>query len=234
MNPKEEELKASQRSSPQKPKLKRRKKESTRSPLHGLINDRPHITAIVGKKNSGKSTMARNLLLDKRGFKKKYTRIIFVSPTFVTQFESLWKKISKEGVTVYEDVSDRLLATILAQQMEDPEPTLLIFDDIADALRHSDQAVLNRLCCNSRQIGLSIVILAQRITLMPTVLRSQTDCWICFQSMSYLECEALYREMSVVNKKEFMEIFRKAVERPYGFFIDFNWEWRQNRIASKF
>jgi hypothetical protein len=188
------------------------------APLKGLVNDRPHITAFIGRKGSGKSSNLCNLLCDPRGYKKKYNRIIFVSPTFRAQFESLWKRLSPEGITVFEDVSNRLLQTILAEQTEDPEPTLLIFDDIADALKSQvDQNTLNLLIANSRHLGLSIIVLSQKITLLPTVLRSQVDTWICYSACSYIELEALHREMSLLPRKEFLAIFRDATQAPYSF-----------------
>jgi Poxvirus A32 protein len=187
-------------------------------PLKGLLNENPHITAIVGKKNSGKSHLLCNLLRDPRGYKKKYTRVLFVSPTFRAQFDSLWKALDPEGIQVYEDVSNRLLETIVQEQTEDPAPTLLIFDDIADALKSQvDQSTLNRLVANSRHLGLSIVVLSQKVTMLPTVLRSQVDCWICYSACSYIELEALHREMSVLPRKEFLATFREATKAPYSF-----------------
>src|SRR5690242_5392430 len=72
-------------------------KKSTKPPRLGLITDEPHVTMIVGKKKSGKSHLFCELLLDPQGYNKKYDRIIFISPTFRTQYEKLWKALDPKG-----------------------------------------------------------------------------------------------------------------------------------------
>lgn len=182
------------------------------------MNDRPSCTCIIGRKGSGKSHLLANLLRDPRGFKKKFHKIIFISPTFATQYDSLWKCLDPEGITVYEEVSDRLLDSILLEQKKNPEPTLLVMDDIADALRTQvDQNTLNLLIANSRHLQLSICVLSQKLTMLPTLLRSQTDTYIMYAACSYIEVEALAREVSTMPKKEFLEFFHTATAAPYAF-----------------
>lgn len=182
------------------------------------MNDRPSITIIVGKKGSGKSHLLANLLRDPRGFKNKFYRVVFISPTFAAQYEKLWKCLDPEGIEVYNDVSNKLLETILQQQTENPRETLLVLDDIADALKTQvHQLTLNRIIANSRHLNLSICILSQKITMLPTLLRSQADCFIVYAACSFIELDALHREMSILPRLEFLKLFREATSEPYSF-----------------
>src|SRR5258708_7826021 len=67
-------------------------------PLLGLLNNESAITLIIGKRRS----------VDKRGFKNRFARIIFVSPTFRAQYQKLWRRLKPDGITVHEEVSDNL------------------------------------------------------------------------------------------------------------------------------
>jgi Poxvirus A32 protein len=198
--------------------MARHEKKKPLPPLRGLLNEEPHITVIVGRKGSGKTVLAVNLLRDPRAFKKKYHDIIIISPTFRAQFETVWKALDPEGIQVYDNLSTRLLEKIHFEQNEDPKPRLLVLDDIADGLKTEvDQPVLNMLILNSRHLGLSILVLSQKVTMLSTTLRSQVDCWICYAACSYIELEALHREMSSLPRKEFFEAFHQATQAPYAF-----------------
>ena len=108
-------------------KSKKRKTMSTLSPILGLISDRPHVTLFVGKKGSGKTSLFLKFLLHPNGYLGKYDRIIFISPTFRSQFVSTWSKLHPQGIKVYEEVTDDLLAKIIAEQEQNDTSLLCVW-----------------------------------------------------------------------------------------------------------
>ena len=172
---------------------------------------------IVGKKGSGKSKLFCDLLLDPQGYNKKYDRIIFISPTFRTQYEGLWKALDPKGITVYEEVSDKLLAQIIDEQFATGKNCLVVCDDCGESLRHIPQDDLNKFISNSRHLNLSVVFLCQKISQMPTIVRANTDCFIVFAACSQIELDALFREVSIVDKKQFLHLFRSVTDKPHAY-----------------
>lgn len=190
---------------------------SDREPLQGLITDRPCVMIICGKKNSGKSTLLANLLRDPRAFKNRFVKIIFVSPTFSAQYHTLWKCLHPDGIEVYEQVTNRLIEHIIATQEQNPEPVLLVFDDVASDLKDIDQYLFNKLVAISRHLNLSIVVLCQKFTFVPTTLRANCDVFCVFAACSYIELDALWKEISVLEKKPFIELFKNVTRERHSF-----------------
>lgn len=172
---------------------------------------------IVGKKGSGKSNLFLQFLLNPSAYYRKYDRIIFISPTFRAQFEILWHKLDPKGIQVYDEVSQGLLAEIIHEQESNGLQTLVCFDDNGEQLRHLAQAELNRFISNSRHLRLSCVFLCQKISQVPTIVRANTDCFVVFAACAQVELEALYREVSIVDKKRFLELFRETTQHEFAF-----------------
>ena len=175
------------------------------------------VTLIVGRKGSGKSKLVVDLLMtDWCGV---YHDIIIISPTFQAQFNGLWSKLSPQGVTVYETISDNLVEQILKNTAGATKDTLLVLDDLGEDMRKISQTLLNKLVSNSRHYRLSIICLHQKLTKSPTIFRGNCDSFISFASCSYLEREALWREISTVDKKSFNRMFAEATQRPHSFMV---------------
>lgn len=185
--------------------------------MPGIITDRPQVTIVCGKKGSGKSCLCVKLL--KTHFKYVYKKIIIISPTFRAQYAKLWCQISHEGVIVYEALTQQVITKIFDEMMENDEETLLLLDDCGEELKHCEPRLVNMLVSNSRHRNLSMIVLCQKITQMPTILRCNADSYIMYSSSSYLERECLYKEVSTVEKKEFIKIFNKATEKEYSFLV---------------
>ena len=186
--------------------------------MPGLITDRPHVTIIAGRKGSGKTHLLCRLLLT--AWWGVYDRIVFVSPTFKSQFDSLWCQLSPEGITVHESLEDSFIENLLQSvSTSTRHSTLLVMDDIGEDLRKTPPAMLNKLVSNSRHYKLSIVCLHQKMTQSPTIVRANADCIISFPACSFLEREALWREISTVDRKTFQRIFTDATVEQHSFLV---------------
>ena len=197
-----------------KPQIIQSKNNSNRP---GIITDRPMVTLVVGRKGSGKSHLVVELLMS--DWCGVYHDIITISPTFQAQFKNLWSRLSPRGITVHEAITDEFIEQLLKQTSGSTKHTLLLLDDLGEDLRKMSQTVLNKLVSNSRHYRLSILSLHQKLTQAPTILRANCDSFISFASCSYLEREALWREISTVNKKDFNRMFAAATQQPHSFMV---------------
>jgi hypothetical protein len=183
----------------------------------GLINSRPHITMIIGRKGSGKSRLLCDLL--QNDWANIYSRIVFVSPTFQAQFDGLWSELSPVGITVHESLTDAFIENLLTDVSVAKHQTLLILDDCGDDFRRVAPSLVNKLVSNSRHLRLSIICLHQKLTQSSTIVRSNCDSIIAFASCAFLEREALWREISTVDKKTFNRMFAEATEQAHSFMV---------------
>ena len=175
------------------------------------------VTLVVGRKGSGKSHLVVELLMN--DWCGLFHDIVIVSPTFQAQFKNLWSKLNPRGILVHESITDEFIEQLLKQTACATRDTLLILDDLGQDLRNIKQTTLNKLVSNSRHYRLSIICLHQKLTQSPTILRANADSIISFASCSYLEREALWREISTVDKKTFNLLFAQATDQPHSFMI---------------
>ena len=176
-------------------------------------------------KGSGKSQLCVNLLLT--AWKHIYDTIFIISPTFEYQYTSggVWSKLSSEGITVYPQVSTELIEELMTKAIKsasEKKQILVIFDDNGSDLRNSkicSESVVNKLISNSRHCNMSLVFLSQRLSQNLPIVRAQTDTYIFFGTSSYAEKDLLYRQVSVLPRKEFFQMIHKATEKPYSFLV---------------
>lgn len=172
---------------------------------------------VVGKKGSGKSYLAVQLLLT--AWCKVYDRIIIISPTFAAQFKSLWYKIHPDGLTIYNDLTESLLHLILKDVSAGKDNVLLILDDLGEEFKRIDPRTVNLLIANSRHYKLSMLCLFQKLTQAPTIMRCNADCIIAFSSCSYIEVEALWKLVSKLPRKEFHALFARSTEGKRAYMV---------------
>ena len=182
----------------------------------GLANEKPHVTLLVGRKGSGKTSLLLNLLKDKEGYRNVYQEIIIISPTF--RLQSQWETISGEGITVYEQFSEDILNKTYNGQQPHIN-SLLILDDCGEDIKRVNQTVFNKLISNSRHLNCSIIALCQKMSQAPTILRSNTDVFAVFSACSIRETEILWAEIGILDKKRFHEIFTDATKDQYSCFV---------------
>lgn len=177
------------------------------------------MTIFIGRKGSGKSHLLCRLLKDKRAWRGIYDEIIFVSPTFRSQFEKLWSQLAPDGITVHEQLTEEFLTQLLQSQSNSTQDTLLILDDCGDDIKRISPSTINKLVSNSRHYKLSMISLHQKLTQAPTILRANADCVISFSASAFLEREALWREMAITDRKTFLAMFNTATEQKHSFLV---------------
>ena len=182
----------------------------------GLISDKPHISLLAGRKGSGKTQLLLKLLKDREGFRGVYEEIIIVSPTF--RLQEAWQSLSPEGITVYEGFSEEILNKIYESQKPYTK-SLLILDDNGEDLRRVNQSVFNKLISNSRHLNCSMIVLLQKISQAPTILRTNADVFAVFSACSVRETDMLWAEIGILQKKVFYQIFTDATTDQFSCFV---------------
>ena len=88
-----------------------------------------------------------------------------------------------------------------------------------DIVRNKEcKPIYHKLIANSRHLNISTIQLHQKISQCPTFVRANTDTFISYNSLSGREREALYNEVSTVDKKTFAKIFTETTHEQYSTF----------------
>ncbi len=187
---------------------------------------------VIGKKRSGKSTLALHLLDTPEkvgGFKKKFDKIYLISPTAQhdPKMSDLVDELQPEG-QFYGDFNDtiqRQLMTQIAQENakykgKKKQPHhLVIYDDVMALLpcnRQKHQA-FNLFMTNQRHFKCSAMILAQRLSGLNALVRSQADVVSYFRQDNPKE-DKIFEETFGVPKSCIL----KCTKEPHSFLtVDF-------------
>jgi len=127
--------------------------------------------------------------------------------------------LSPEGITVYEKLDEQFVENLMKSQSVSEKNSLLVLDDCGEDLRKVLPSTVNMLVSNSRHYRLSIICLHQKITQSPTIMRANADSIISFPACSYLEREALWKEISTCDRKTFQRIFNEATTQKHSFLV---------------
>ena len=135
--------------------------------------------------------------------------------------QPVWGQISPDGVQVYLTFNTEIITDLMTQQTNDrSKKVLLLLDDLGEDVLHSKEAkpIFHKLIANSRHLNISLVWLCQKMTQAPTFVRSNTDCFISFASLSTRERNVLYDEISTTDKKSFSRMLTESTCERFGTF----------------
>ena len=183
--------------------------------------------------------MLTRLLVDKEFYGGKFSRIYWFSPS-ATVDDSLdplteyVKTLQDQDTdpTFHDEFDVNFIKNILDKQRKISEllkrrgakkrfNVIIIVDDHADnpAAMHRAGGILETLYVRARHFGVSTIVSSQKLKLMsPTVRVNLTALWI-FRLRNHSDLlDGVIREYSaLIDSKTLMAMYRKAVERPYGF-----------------
>lgn len=97
---------------------------------------------------------------------------------------------------------------------------LIVLDDVADDTSQRNSKALKSLFVKGRHSHISIILSSQKASLLNPVARVNADSIYCFKLRNYQDLDLLLNEFSALvnDKKEMLEIYKKAVEdQPYSF-----------------
>jgi hypothetical protein len=187
---------------------------------------------VVGRKRSGKSTLALNLLDTPErlgGFKKKFDKIYLISPTAQhdPKMTELVDELMPEG-QFYGDFNDGIQRELMDKIKEGnakykgkkKQPHhLVIYDDVMTMLPSNRQKAqaFNTFITNQRHFKCSAMILAQRLNQLNPLVRSQADVVSYFRQDNPKE-DKIFEETFGIPRKT----IASCTKEPHSFLtVDF-------------
>lgn len=143
---------------------------------------------IFGKSGCGKSNLAVRLLSEKKYLKEMFNDIYLVHPEYDFERENEnWKKLKIQNI--FTEFSQELVFDIgqetRSRFLENPDyKALLILDDCVseNSFSNKNRSEIAKLFTNARKFGLSLIIIGQRLTLVPQTIHSQLNYIIIFKT----------------------------------------------------
>ena len=112
------------------------------------------------------------------------------------------------------DIPKELKSPYFQTKIPEDHHVLLIFDDIGSLGKEGKLGIqLANLSFIVRHLNVSIIELAQRVTLLSTGLSSQADFWIFFCEQNPNERINIYRRIAFCDKKIFWNIFDRETSQ---------------------
>mgnify|MGYP003645376119 FL=1 len=203
----------------------------------GKMFDIPFRLLVVGKSQlSGKSNFVANLLLqeDSRLYRDNFdgSNIFIWSPSLKTDYkiktiiteldipkENLFTEFDENTIeAIYELTKDEFNEAV--EEKEKPEAKLFIFDDMSSGgdLKSKTNGIISKIFSNGRHILLSCILTAQKYTDILTSARENCSGAVFFSGTDR-QLDSIADDHSVIDRKEFKKIYRKATEEPHSFMV---------------
>ena len=215
-----------------------------KQPIHDHLPKVPCRGIFLGPSGSGKSVALVDCIV--RLYDKCWERIYVFSPS--VHLDSAWlpvKKYVEEQLHVdvmkeqcfFDAWDPAAIAGIVQQQVALTEHSkklglkklygiLIVIDDFADDPRvvHSQRgaaaggSMLNTLFIRGRHSQISTIVSSQKLRLISSTMRVNTQFLCVWKLRSALELESLLEEVSATHDKQtLMAMYHHATSQPYGF-----------------
>ncbi len=188
--------------------------------IDDVLPQHPFFFAILAQRNSGKTTLLVNLLMNGDMYGGKFDYVHIWSPTI--HIDGNWKKLklNKERThTDYEtDDFSNLLQEIEEGEMEGSH--LIVIDDMTEKIKDDRNMRLDieKLAFKARHWNVSVIIVSHQLKFLSAATRTSISDLILFNIQSATELDKLIEEnRGLLSKKEFLRIYNEAVKEPYGF-----------------
>jgi hypothetical protein len=183
---------------------------------------------ISGRRGSGKTTLACKLLLTASAFRGKFDNIICISETF--HLVKQWQCIDTSERDAYSDYNSTIIRRLINEQTSSSmwrlgrkrKSVLLLIDDIGNSSRLTKTGqvdYLDKIACNGRHLGVSIIFLQQQLTQTSPALRSNADIFIQFSSGSLRDNLLLFSEVGAGPYKDFRNSVEEITAERYSFLL---------------
>jgi hypothetical protein len=169
--------------------------DTDKDPLPEPLSNYPFIWGIISRPKSGKTTYMMSL-------------IILVSPTLKSfgnnkNIDNLKYKFEHLDNDVLDDIEE-----IARENKDDDENTLVIFDDCSSYFKKNKQIIdkFSHMCKNHRHIGLSMFILSQKYTDLPTGVRNCLGLITMMNTDNMFERDAIFQELPL-RKQQYDDLY---------------------------
>ena len=167
-----------------------------------LPNNYGFFLMIVGKPNSGKSTLWINLIntKDKYTYYKKFDQIHI----FSNSIKTITTKIKLSEDRIHDGIND--INEVIAQIAETDDKTLFILDDVVCDIKDTD--AIMKLIYNRRHIGgsISLIITTQVYNRIPLAIRKCASDLIVFSTGNKKEKDFIFEEFINIDRHRYDNI----------------------------
>jgi hypothetical protein len=185
---------------------------------------------ISGKKRTGKSTLALNMLSSPKIFKGYFGNIWLISPSKEEKSKQLREELDKDGkyftelneaniksITDFitaEQHSKKMREKKIGRKLPDIYNCIWLDDVVADLPRSMKKNVITNLFYNHRHYNLSIICTTQSYKNIAPNLRKQADLLYIFPMANKKEVEAIQEDWSIPDEV-FEECFEDESDHPF-------------------
>jgi hypothetical protein len=171
---------------------------------------------IVGKRNSGKTYLARRIIEHQKG---KFDTIFLFSPT--EKVKEDYKGLIKPQ-NIFDNWSDSWCELLFERLTQKKRSVLLLLDDMGSEASMENSKMLIKCFTRGRHLGLAVVFLGQYVFQLPKICRSNLDYVICGlqneNSIQILEDEF----NTLLEPKVFRQIYKNATNNYHFLVINCN------------
>lgn len=193
-------------------------KDDVPPPYHLLVNGYKFIT-IIGRPQSGKTSLLFSLFRDRKLLKRCFNNIILVMPLesmkSMNQKDNIFKDLSEEKFFTSLDDVDSIRELVKFYASED-ENSVIIIDDMTSYLKDGYvQKVLSDICFNRRHYRTSIILLSQIYNKIPLSIRKLINVCVLMYKPSRKETETIFDELLEQNEDISNQIFKLAFKKQF-------------------
>jgi hypothetical protein len=146
-------------------------------------------------------------------WRNKFDLILIISPTAHLQKDLWFGEMDGQGIILCTDLDPIIIETMLTfmqQKANADKNVLLILDDLSFQTRDKEKAAMvDRLAFTSRHYRISVVLLAQKFTLLSPSFRSQLDHLYLFHVSNTREISMIHQEFCCTKTfDEFKDMIR--------------------------
>jgi len=203
-----------------------------------MIADLPMRAVILGSSGSGKTENLCNLILDplhqfyNKDFKGDDIYIFSGSLETDEKIDAIIKCKSVPDENIFDTYDDEILNLVYDNIIEkvinckenkiQPPNSLIILDDLSYSSKTSAHRknAINRIFCNGRKNGCSIIYVSQAYTGIPcTSIRENSNLFILY-NMSQRQLELAEADNNYLqSKKQFLKMFRDNVQERHDYMV---------------
>ena len=169
-----------------------------------VIPDKPFRMIISGRSGCGKTTLMMKLIKPSIEM-KRYDEIVIVCPSY--SFDPAYNMINSHGIRKMKaTVCSKNLIRLLLKVCQIKKKRLIIFDDCMGT-EGINSREFQKLIIMARHLSTSIIATTQKVTGMPTTMRTNTEMMIAFKTDNEQEIKTLYDNFGDKTKKDFKKRF---------------------------
>jgi hypothetical protein len=175
----------------------------------------------------GKTTLMIKLMI--KYWLNDFDKIWIVCPTYAEDDNwSYFDSHLKNGhIEVLSEVNENKLKHIWnwckKEKIHDRKKHFLIyFDDCTGQpafKTNQETGVMNQLFSKGRHANITFVIVVQKFTQASTIMRTNSDAFLTFMTLSDTEKDHMYKEFGFGGKKKFIQLLDDATIEPYHHFF---------------